>query len=126
MNRKAQHMQQVVMRVLRLSEEQYGTHVLEEGMRYLDLHMGTDRHGKAGRDALVAMPEYWAWWTRQWHLRNETFVKEQELETWGQSTGKWERVLLMRVYMEMHAADRLQMEVPKRVLRPAIKALRNA
>jgi hypothetical protein len=122
----AQHTQELLLRVLRLTEEQYHTHILEEGMRYLDLYMGSDKHGKAGRDALVAMPEYWNWWKRQWHLRSQKFIQEQHLESWGHFTGNWERVLLRTLYTELHAADRLHIEMPKRVLRPAIKALRSA
>lgn len=117
---------ELLLRVLRLTEEQYGEHLLTEGMAYLDLYMGTDHYGRAGRNALVALPEYWSWWKRQWDLRNARYIEEQDLRVWGSVVGKWERSLLHQLYQELHAADRQEYAVPKRIMRPAIKALRHA
>lgn len=115
---------ELLLRVLRLSEERYSNLLLEEGMAYLDLYLCGDDHGKAGRDALVVMPEYWAWWRRQWDLRNQRFVLEHELESWGGATGPWERALLLRLFHELHAADRVELRVPRRTMSKAIKQLR--
>lgn len=99
---KAEHNAELMRRVLRLSVEQYANHVLEEGMRYLDLYAGSDSET---RRVLRDQASYWKWWRRAWDKRNAEFVREQHLGEWEHAVGKWERSLIATYYHELHAAD---------------------
>lgn len=121
MNTKAAHNAELIRRVLRIGEDQYAHHVLEEGMRYLDLYLGRD---KMAREVLRDLPDYWRWWTKAWAKRDAAFVVEQHLETWGHAVGRWERSLLNALYHELHAADRLEIRPTRQIMRETLAHLR--
>jgi hypothetical protein len=117
---KAAHNKELIMRVLRLTDEQYMNLYLDQGMEYLRVYLADD---ETSRDILLAMPEYWSWWQRQWDNRNSRFAAEQHLDSWGPYVGKWERVLLRRVYDGLHDAARLEIRVSRRVMAKAVRVI---
>lgn len=112
-----------LLRVLRMERSVYMDMLLDEGRRYLDLYLGEDSES---RNVLAAMPEYWEWWMTQADHRCSRFFVEHGLPEWASYVGKYERVLLTKLFYELHAADMLQetMRPPRHVMRPAIDILR--
>lgn len=120
MTGKAAHNAALIRRTLRIDEDQYALHVLEEGMRYLDLYLGKDT---VGREVLRDLPSYWQWWTKQWDQRNAAFIVDQHLEEWAAFVGRWERTLLTQLYNELHAADRVEARPTRKVMRETVSRI---
>ncbi|MEO8589431.1 MAG: hypothetical protein ABI432_08695 [Flavobacteriales bacterium] len=116
---KAAYHTELLLRTLRMSEQDYAHLILEEGMHYLDLYMSDDT---AGRTVLMELPDYWTWWRRAFEQRNAQFIAEQHLETWA--VGKWERGLLTKLFYELHSAELLEIKPARKVMRNAIAVLR--
>lgn len=59
-----------VLKLLGLTDQQYGEYVMEHGMAYLRLHLGDNLMGKS----LAETALFWGWWRNHWHSVDMEFV----------------------------------------------------
>lgn len=109
---------QLALRALRMDEADHAAQVYAEGLRYLDLYM---EGMPMGRRTLEGMPEYWAWWKRQWARRTVQWSRTYKVERLLPLMGPWERALLARTWNWTHDAQVLhvveQVQLSRSVLR---------
>lgn len=114
MNERHAYHQRLALRLLRLTEEQHAELVYAEGIRYLELYMDDTPHGRA---VLEAMPQYWAWWTRQWAIRTSKWSRRWDIQERLLLADKWERAQLAKTYYWVHDAEVLRVYEDVRIAR---------
>ena len=74
---EARDRQQMLMRMMGLTDEDMFTLVEGYGMQYLEDQC---RHDQAGIDTLKVQSFYWNWWKQNWHQRDAEFMALHELQ----------------------------------------------
>lgn len=63
-----------VMDMLQMTEERYGTFVMEQALAYLEKQLGAN--AMSGELKLNGL--FWAWWRNHWHDADVAFIDEAE------------------------------------------------
>lgn len=120
---KGAYYRQVIMQSLHITEERYTNLFLDEGEKYLAIYLESDHVAKA---ILQQCPAYWAWWQRQWDLRNYRFLQAHDLITWGRSLAPNKRMELQEAWYAAHDATSLTIRAPRRVFHGTGPIITNA
>jgi len=119
MTERAQYRHDLILRTLRMDEDTHRHLVYEQGVRYVEIYL---EHSREQMDIMLAMPEYWAWWERQWTARDGQFYRNQDIEYWSAASDKWTRSLLCEFYYMLHDAEFLDIRVERNAMQKMNKA----
>ncbi|QEM13448.1 hypothetical protein [Mucilaginibacter rubeus] len=99
-----------VMKLLGLTEEQYGEYVIDHGLAYLRLHLGDNLMAKS----LPQTALFWGWWRNHWHTVDMDFVDEVRKLTQAER-GQY--------YDIVHAVEGFEFTPPRPVMQDAFKKI---
>jgi len=114
---------QKVMRLLELTEVQYGSVVMFAAYDYLQLQTGDSALTKG----LQASPHFWAWWRNHWHKIDMAFVDECErMVVSPEGLHKRDLTERMQLYDAMHNPETFEFIPHKAILQEACKTVKPA